>query len=83
MAPTTNEAQRAEFHKTIWRIANDLRSSVDGRDVKSYVLRWRRTCLSRREPSDNCAGAGRSARSGWGPLCEGRAWRDVGAAGPV
>ena len=31
-------AQRAELHKTIWRIANDLRGSVDGWDFKSYVL---------------------------------------------
>jgi type I restriction enzyme M protein len=30
--------QRAELHKTIWRIANDLRGSVDGWDFKSYVL---------------------------------------------
>ena len=34
----TKEAQRAELHKTIWRIANDLRGSVDGWDFKSYVL---------------------------------------------
>lgn len=26
------------MHKTIWRIANDLRGSVDGWDFKSYVL---------------------------------------------
>lgn len=32
------EDQRAELHKTIWRIANDLRGSVDGWDFKSYVL---------------------------------------------
>lgn len=38
MAPTTSEAQRAELHKTIWRIANDLRGSVDGWDFKTYVL---------------------------------------------
>jgi len=38
MARTTKEAQRAELHKTIWRIANDLRGSVDGWDFKSYVL---------------------------------------------
>ena len=36
--PATKEAQRAELHKTIWRIANDLRGSVDGWDFKSYVL---------------------------------------------
>ncbi|WP_274615772.1 type I restriction-modification system subunit M [Nesterenkonia sp. YGD6] len=38
MAPTTREGQRAELHKTIWRIANDLRGSVDGWDFKTYVL---------------------------------------------
>ena len=38
MPPTTKEGQRAELHKTIWRIANDLRGSVDGWDFKSYVL---------------------------------------------
>lgn len=38
MTPVTSEAQRAELHKTIWRIANDLRGSVDGWDFKSYVL---------------------------------------------
>lgn len=32
------EQERAELHKTIWRIANDLRGSVDGWDFKSYVL---------------------------------------------
>ena len=30
--------QRAELHKTIWRIANDMRGSVDGWDFKAYVL---------------------------------------------
>ena len=34
----TREAQRAELHRTIWRIANDLRGSVDGWDFKTYVL---------------------------------------------
>ncbi|MFC6706863.1 type I restriction-modification system subunit M [Flexivirga alba] len=38
MPPITKEAQRAEVHKTIWRIANDLRGSIDGWDFKSYVL---------------------------------------------
>lgn len=38
MTPTTREGQRAELHRTIWRIANDLRGSVDGWDFKSYVL---------------------------------------------
>ena len=30
--------QQAELHRTIWRIANDLRGSVDGWDFKTYVL---------------------------------------------
>jgi type I restriction enzyme M protein len=34
----TRAVERAELHKTIWRIANDLRGSVDGWDFKSYVL---------------------------------------------
>jgi type I restriction enzyme M protein len=34
----TRESERAEVHKTIWRIANDLRGSVDGWDFKTYVL---------------------------------------------
>ncbi len=34
----TKENERAELHKTIWRIANDLRGSVDGWDFKTYVL---------------------------------------------
>jgi type I restriction enzyme M protein len=38
MPPTTREGQRAELHRTIWRIANELRGSVDGWDFKSYVL---------------------------------------------
>src|SRR3954452_7715685 len=38
MATVGKEAQRAELHKTIWRIANDLRGSVDGWDFKTYVL---------------------------------------------
>lgn len=32
------EQERAELHKTIWNIANDLRGAVDGWDFKSYVL---------------------------------------------
>ncbi len=32
------ESEKAELHKTIWRIANDLRGSVDGWDFKTYVL---------------------------------------------
>jgi type I restriction enzyme M protein len=38
VAPITKEGQRAELHRTIWRVANDLRGSVDGWDFKSYVL---------------------------------------------
>ncbi|WP_210756788.1 type I restriction-modification system subunit M N-terminal domain-containing protein [Caldichromatium japonicum] len=34
----TKVSKRAELHKTIWRIANDLRRRVDGWDFKSYVL---------------------------------------------
>ncbi len=33
----TKEQERAELHRTIWKIANDLRGSVDGWDFKSYV----------------------------------------------
>lgn len=32
------EQERAELHRAIWQIANDLRGSVDGWDFKSYVL---------------------------------------------
>lgn len=32
------EQERAALHATIWRIANDLRGSVDGWDFKQYVL---------------------------------------------
>jgi type I restriction enzyme M protein len=38
MATVGKEAERAKLHKTIWRIANDLRGSVDGWDFKAYVL---------------------------------------------
>lgn len=38
LAGASKEAERAELHKTIWRIANDLRGSVDGWDFKTYVL---------------------------------------------
>lgn len=34
----TKEQERNELHRTIWRIANDLRGSVDGWDFKAYVL---------------------------------------------
>ena len=32
------ETERAGLHKTIWRVANNLRGSVDGWDFKNYVL---------------------------------------------
>jgi type I restriction enzyme M protein len=34
----TKEQGRAELHKGIWRIAEDLRGAVDGWDFKNYVL---------------------------------------------
>ncbi len=34
----TKEQERAELHRAIWQIANDLRGSVTGWDFKSYVL---------------------------------------------
>lgn len=38
MADNKKEQERAELHRTIWGIANDLRGSVDGWDFKQYVL---------------------------------------------
>ena len=38
MAINGKEQERAELHRTIWGIANDLRGSVDGWDFKQYVL---------------------------------------------
>lgn len=38
MSDGSKAAERAELHRTIWRIANDLRGSVDGWDFKTYVL---------------------------------------------
>lgn len=35
---TLKEQERAKLHSTIWKIANDLRGSVDGWDFKQYVL---------------------------------------------
>ncbi|MBQ8472556.1 MAG: type I restriction-modification system subunit M [Bacilli bacterium] len=32
------EHEREELHKTIWKLANELRGSVDGWDFKQYVL---------------------------------------------
>ena len=38
MADNKKEQERAELHRAIWNIANDLRGSVDGWDFKQYVL---------------------------------------------
>ena len=38
MADNKKEQERAELHRAIWSIANDLRGSVDGWDFKQYVL---------------------------------------------
>lgn len=38
MPDNCKEQERAELHRTIWNIANDLRGSVDGWDFKQYVL---------------------------------------------
>jgi len=38
MADNRKETERAELHRTIWNMANDLRGSVDGWDFKQYVL---------------------------------------------
>lgn len=38
MTDNKKEQERAELHRTIWNIANDLRGSVDGWDFKQYVL---------------------------------------------
>ncbi|NTW30288.1 MAG: type I restriction-modification system subunit M [Candidatus Moranbacteria bacterium] len=34
----SKDQERAELHRAIWQIANDLRGSVDGWDFKQYVL---------------------------------------------
>lgn len=34
----SKEQERAELHRAIWQIANDLRGSIDGWDFKQYVL---------------------------------------------
>ncbi len=38
MSDNQKEQERAELHRAIWQIANDLRGSVDGWDFKQYVL---------------------------------------------
>ena len=49
---TKKEQERAELHRVIWNIANDLRGSVDGWDFKQYVLGM----LFYRYISENLAG---------------------------
>ncbi|HJQ09061.1 MAG TPA: type I restriction-modification system subunit M [Candidatus Saccharimonadales bacterium] len=38
MTDTRKEQERAKLHSTIWKIATNLRGSVDGWDFKQYVL---------------------------------------------
>ena len=52
MANNRKEQERAELHRTIWSIANDLRGSVDGWDFKQYVMGM----LFYRYISENLAG---------------------------
>lgn len=52
MADNRKEQERAELHRVIWNIANDLRGSVDGWDFKQYVLGM----LFYRYISENLAG---------------------------
>lgn len=52
MPDRIKEQERAELHRTIWNIANDLRGSVDGWDFKQYVLGM----LFYRYISENLAG---------------------------
>ncbi|GAA7099753.1 hypothetical protein Kyoto55A_08170 [Helicobacter pylori] len=37
-APKSSSLERNELHNTIWKVANELRGSVDGWDFKQYVL---------------------------------------------
>ena len=34
----SKETERDALHRAIWRVANNLRGSVDGWDFKAYVL---------------------------------------------
>lgn len=38
MSDSTRGQERTELHHTIWKLANELRGSVDGWDFKQYVL---------------------------------------------
>lgn len=37
-ANVSSSLERNELHNTIWKVANELRGSVDGWDFKQYVL---------------------------------------------
>ena len=47
----TSIQQRAELHRQIWQIANEVRGAVDGWDFKQYVL----CCLFYQFISENFA----------------------------
>lgn len=38
MTDNKKEVERAELHRTIWAIADEMRGSVDGWDFRSYIL---------------------------------------------
>ena len=38
MAENKKEKERAELHRTIWAIADEMRGAVDGWDFKAYIL---------------------------------------------
>ncbi|ONI42138.1 type I restriction-modification system subunit M [Candidatus Epulonipiscium fishelsonii] len=38
MSQNNREQERAELHRSIWTIANELRGNIDGWDFKQYVL---------------------------------------------
>ncbi len=38
MTDNKKEVERAELHRTIWAIADEMRGSVDGWDFKAYIL---------------------------------------------
>ncbi len=49
MPPTTKEVQRGELHKTIWRIANDLRLPAELAARRQQYAHYRDRLLSFRE----------------------------------
>ena len=38
MADNKRDQERAELHRTIWGMANDLRGSMDASEFKNYIL---------------------------------------------